>query len=158
MSLNIAIFEGRPTKDIEFKETKTGKEVGVFNLAVQRNYKNEANEYEADFIPCLINIHSEEQKAYLKQQIKKGHRLNCQGSIFTSTVEKDNRKYQNFTLKIQRLSVIDYQYNTSDNAKENEVIEEPISTTESSEITSFSVPVTEAYQPDFDNHDYLSYL
>lgn len=41
------------TKDIEIRYTQNQKEVGSFDLAVNRNYKNANGEYDTDFFKCI---------------------------------------------------------------------------------------------------------
>lgn len=41
------------TKDIEIRYTQNQKEIGNFDLAVNRNYKNVNGEYDTDFFKCI---------------------------------------------------------------------------------------------------------
>ncbi|MHC5250365.1 single-stranded DNA-binding protein [Enterococcus sp. LJL90] len=52
--LNNSNLIGRLTKEVDFKYTPTGKEVGTFTLAVTRNFKNAQGERDSDFINCVI--------------------------------------------------------------------------------------------------------
>lgn len=49
--LNRALLVGRLTRDPELRRTGSGKAVTSFNLAVERNFKND--DQEADFINCV---------------------------------------------------------------------------------------------------------
>jgi len=49
--LNKVILIGRLCADPEIRYTQSGVAVATFRLAVNRNYKNQAGEYEADYIP-----------------------------------------------------------------------------------------------------------
>lgn len=51
--MNKIILVGRMTKDIEIRYTQNQKEVGNFDLAVNRNYKNANGEYDTDFFKCI---------------------------------------------------------------------------------------------------------
>ncbi len=51
--MNKIILIGRLTKDIEIRYTQNQKEVGSFDLAVNRNYKNANGEYDTDFFKCI---------------------------------------------------------------------------------------------------------
>ena len=42
------------TKDIEIRYTQNQKEIGNFDLAVNRNYKNANGEYDTDFFKCIV--------------------------------------------------------------------------------------------------------
>lgn len=51
--LNNLTLVGRMTKDAEVKQTSSGQLVASFTLAVNRNFKNQNGEREADFINCV---------------------------------------------------------------------------------------------------------
>ena len=51
--LNKIILIGRLTRDIELRFTGKGKAVASFTLAVDRPFKNQKGEYEADFIKIV---------------------------------------------------------------------------------------------------------
>ena len=51
--MNQIVIMGRLTADPELKETQNGKSVTSFGVAVQRDYTNEQNEREVDFIPVV---------------------------------------------------------------------------------------------------------
>lgn len=42
------------TKDIEIRYTQNQKEVGSFDLAVNRNYRSSNGEYDTDFFKCIV--------------------------------------------------------------------------------------------------------
>lgn len=52
--INNTVLVGRLTKDVEVKYTQGGTAVASFTLAVNRNFKNQNGETEADFINCVI--------------------------------------------------------------------------------------------------------
>lgn len=52
--LNQVILVGRLTGDLEVTEIENGKKVTTLNLAVQRSFKNADDEYETDFIRCVL--------------------------------------------------------------------------------------------------------
>lgn len=54
INLNTVILIGRLTKDPELKYTPAGKAVANFTLAVNRPFKNQNGEQEADFIPIVV--------------------------------------------------------------------------------------------------------
>ena len=51
--LNKVILQGRFCKDPELRHTQTGTAVASFTLAVDRDFKNQDGEKEADFINCV---------------------------------------------------------------------------------------------------------
>ena len=52
--LNRIVLIGRLTKDPELRTTQSGVAVASFTLAVDRKFKNQAGEREADFIPVVV--------------------------------------------------------------------------------------------------------
>lgn len=51
--MNKIILIGRMSKDIEIRYTQNQKEVGNFDLAVNRNYKNANGGHDTDFFKCI---------------------------------------------------------------------------------------------------------
>ena len=53
--MNECIFTGRLTKDVDVRySATTEKAVAMFSIAVQRDFKNQKGEYEADFFSVVI--------------------------------------------------------------------------------------------------------
>lgn len=52
--MNKIILTGRLTKDVEVRYTQSQKTVAVFGLAVNREFKNERGEYDADFFNIVL--------------------------------------------------------------------------------------------------------
>ena len=87
--MNNVVLVGRLTRDVEVKETESGKKVSTVCLAVSRPYKNVEGVYETDFINCILwNGVAENTSAYCK----KGDVVCIKGRIEISTYEKDNEK------------------------------------------------------------------
>lgn len=84
--INRAALTGRITKDIELRYTKSGKAVGSFNLAVNRQFTNANNEREADFINCVIWGKSAENFANFTH---KGALVGIDGRIQTRNYENN---------------------------------------------------------------------
>lgn len=78
--MNVANLVGRLTKDIELKYTQSGTAVASFTLAVNRSFKNDAGEYEADFINCVIWRKGAENLANFT---RKGSQIGIEGRIQT---------------------------------------------------------------------------
>ena len=72
------------TKDIEIRYTQNQKEVGSFDLAVNRNYKNQNGEYDTDFFKCIAwgNL------------VKTIHTYTSKGSQIAIEGRVENRTYQ----------------------------------------------------------------
>ena len=69
---------GRLTKDPEIRQTPSGKTVAQFTLAVDRPFKNEAGQKEADFIPVVVWGKTAE---LVGNSCQKGHRLLVEGRL-----------------------------------------------------------------------------
>lgn len=97
--MNNVILIGRLTNDLELKEVGDSKVIN-FTLAVSRNYKNKEGEIEADFINCVIwNASAENMKEYCK----KGDMLAVEGTLQTSTYEKDEVKHYKTEVRVDRV-------------------------------------------------------
>lgn len=51
--LNVCIITGRLTRDPELRMTQSQKDVASFTLAVDRDYQQQGEPRETDFIPCV---------------------------------------------------------------------------------------------------------
>lgn len=76
--LNTVILQGRLTKDVELKQTSTGKEFAVVSMAVQRSYKNHEGNYDTDFFDVLF---SGKQAENVAKFFHKGEAILIEGSI-----------------------------------------------------------------------------
>ena len=88
--LNNVVLIGRLTKDIELRYTPNGTPTARFTLAVNRSYRNDKGEYEADFIPVVTWRKLAE---LCSQYIGKGSLVAVQGEIRTRSYEKDGTKH-----------------------------------------------------------------
>ena len=52
--INTVALVGRLTHTADLKFTQKGKNYTQFNIAVQRKFKNENDEYEVDFLSCIL--------------------------------------------------------------------------------------------------------
>lgn len=82
--MNKIILIGRMSKDIEIRYTQNQKEVGNFDLAVNRNYKNANGGHDTDFFKCIAwgNL------------AKTIHIYTSKGSQIAIEGRVENRKYQ----------------------------------------------------------------
>lgn len=88
--MNKVVLIGRIAKDIEVRYTTTQKVVAMFSLAVNREFKNQKGEYEADF----FNIVMWGKPAELAgNTLKKGSKIAIEGRIQNRSYEaKDGTK------------------------------------------------------------------
>lgn len=82
--INNVTLVGRLTKDVELRYTPSDVAVGTFTLAVNRAFKNDNGEREADFINCVIWRKGAET---LANYAKKGSQIGITGRIQTRNYE-----------------------------------------------------------------------
>ena len=102
---NKVTLVGRISTDLELRYTGSNKAYCRFNLAVNKNYKNEYGEYETDFIPVTVWGKPAEN---LVQYQNKGSLILVDGSISMSNyTDKDGNNRTSFevmTSNVQFLS------------------------------------------------------
>lgn len=82
--INNVVLMGRLTRDAELRYTPQNQAVATFNLAVNRNFKNQSGEREADFINVVI---WRQQAENLANWTKKGSLIGITGRIQTRSYE-----------------------------------------------------------------------
>ena len=87
--MNNVSLVGRLTKDVELRYTPSNQAVATFTLAVNRNFKNQNGEREADFINVVI---WRQQAENLANWAKKGALIGITGRIQTRSY--DNQQGQ----------------------------------------------------------------
>ena len=87
--LNNVSLVGRLTKDVELRYTPSNVAVATFTLVVNRTFKNENGEREADFINCVM---WRQQAENLANWAKKGALIGVTGRIQTRSY--DNQQGQ----------------------------------------------------------------
>lgn len=91
---NKVTLVGRISTDLELRYTGSNKAYCRFNLAVNKNYKNEYGEYETDFIPVTVWGKPAEN---LVQYQSKGSLILVDGSISMSNyTDKDGNNRTSF--------------------------------------------------------------
>lgn len=76
--MNKVILLGRMVRSAELKTTNNGKSVANFTVAVNRRFKNQAGEYEADFINCQCWAQSAE---FITKYGGKGSQVSLSGRL-----------------------------------------------------------------------------
>lgn len=87
--INNTVLIGRLTKDADLRYTPSNVAVATFTLAVNRNFKNENGDREADFINCVM---WRQQAENLANWAKKGALIGVTGRIQTRSY--DNQQGQ----------------------------------------------------------------
>ena len=87
--INNVSLTGRLTKNLELRQTSTGKVMTYFTLAVNRNFKNEQGEQTADFISCVaFGKQAENMARFLTQ----GSLIGVEGRISTRNFQGNDGK------------------------------------------------------------------
>lgn len=87
--MNSICLVGRLTKNVELRYTPSNVAVATFTLAVNRTFKNENGDREADFINCVM---WRQQAEHLANWAKKGALIGVTGRIQTRSY--DNQQGQ----------------------------------------------------------------
>jgi single-strand DNA-binding protein len=87
--MNRVILVGRLTKDPELRITPNGVPVATFTLAVNRPFKNQAGETEADFINCVVWRRPAENVANF---LKKGSLAGVDGRVQSRSYDGQDGK------------------------------------------------------------------
>lgn len=82
--INNVVLVGRLVRDPELRYTPNNQAVATFSLAVNRNFKGQNGEREADFINCVI---WRQQAENLANWAKKGALIGITGRIQTRSYE-----------------------------------------------------------------------
>ena len=92
--MNQTCIIGRLVRDPEIRELEDRKKVSNITVAVQRSYKNENGEYEADFIDCSLWGSTAEKTA---EYCKKGDLVGVKGRLQTNNYENEEGEKKKFT-------------------------------------------------------------
>ncbi|HWO78188.1 MAG TPA: single-stranded DNA-binding protein [Bacillus sp. (in: firmicutes)] len=87
--LNQVTLVGRLTRDPEVRRTPEGTAVTNVTIAINRHFRNQQGEIEADFVPCTIWRKAAENTA---QYCKKGSLVGVIGKIQTRFYENQEGK------------------------------------------------------------------
>ena len=86
---NNVVLIGRLVRDVDLRQTSTGKMMTYFTLAVNRNFKNEQGEQDADFIGCVAFDKKAENMARF---LSKGSLIAVEGRISTRNFQGNDGK------------------------------------------------------------------
>ncbi len=87
--LNKVVLIGRLTKNPDLRHTQSGIAVARFTLAVDRGFKNQQGEKQADFIPITVWRGAAESCA---KYLSKGRLVAVVGRIQTGHYDKDGQR------------------------------------------------------------------
>lgn len=129
MAINTSIIVGRLTKDIELKQTSTGKTVTNFTVAVDKPYNKDNDHPEANWIDCIA---WEKTAEFLAKYFKKGNKVGITGNLQTRTYEKDGTKFKVTEILVNTVDFVESknsnqtgQQETTQPTKTTEAVSEP---------------------------------
>ena len=109
--INNVVLVGRMTRDAELRYTPSNQAVATFSLAVNRNFKSQNGEREADFINCVAFGKTAEA---IGNYVYKGQRLLVEGRIQTgSYTSKSGEKKFTTEISVNRAEFIEKRSETS---------------------------------------------
>lgn len=114
--MNKIILIGRMTKDIETRYTQNQKEVGSFDLAVNRNYKNANGEYDTDFFKCIAwgNL-----AKTIQTYTSKGSQIGIEGRVENRTYQAQDGTNRYVTeVVVEGMQLLDSKKNNTTNNQE----------------------------------------
>ena len=151
MSLNRVTLVGRLTGDPELKYTAQGIPVASLSVAVNRNVKNEAGEYEADF----FNLVAWRQTAeFASNYLTKGRLVSVDGRLQQrSWVAQDGTKRHAIEIVVDNLQGLDRKPDGDGGGDRPYTPPEPASGSSSSSAPRQSAPAPAAAHTTNDDND-----
>ena len=100
--INRVVLVGRITRDPETQQTNSGIPYVRFTVAVNRPFKDQNGERQADFINCVA---WRQQAEFLSKFVKKGNQLAIEGRIQTRSYQDANgNNRQVFDILVESVS------------------------------------------------------
>lgn len=109
---NRVILIGRTTADVELQYTKGSKAYARATIAINRRYKNQNGEYEADFISLVAWGKTAE---LLREYTRKGMLISVEGELRSSSYEKDGQRLYQTDVLVSNFSRLEKPKNATDN-------------------------------------------
>lgn len=119
--MNKAILIGNLTKDPEMFETPDGTVYTVFNIAVNRPFKNAEGETEADFFRCVAWGKKAE---VIREYTSKGKKVCVEGRIQQETYKKNGEMCTATKIIANSVELLSPRENTAQNVDTD--VKEPI--------------------------------
>lgn len=118
--INNVVLVGRLARDPELRYTPSNIAVATFSLAVNRNFKNQAGDREADFISCIM---WRQQAENFANWLKKGALVGITGRIQTRSYDNQQGQRVYVTEVVaESFQTLEKKDNTANNASmENQI-------------------------------------
>ena len=118
--LNNVILVGRVVEDPQLIVLDNGYKVANIVLAIQKPFRNEANEFETDFVPVQAWMRTAE---IICDYIGKGSVLGCKCRLQTKVVEVNDVKLKSIDVIVERISFIHTKPRVDKNSQKEELDE-----------------------------------
>lgn len=116
--INNVVLVGRMTRDAELRYTGNNTAVATFTLAVNRNFKNQNGDYEADFINCVM---WRQQAENIANWTQKGMLVGITGRIQTRNYENQQGQRVYVTEVVaQQVTLLDTRNNQQGGQPQNQ--------------------------------------
>ena len=125
--MNKVELVGRLTKEPEVKLTQNETPFCNFTVAVDRRFKDQNGNRQADFINCVA---WKQTAQFIKKYFHKGNRIGICGSIQTRSYEKDGQKIFITEVLAEEAEFVEAN-NRTEAPEEHQENQEPVATTES---------------------------
>ena len=118
--INNVVLVGRLTRDPELRYTPSNVAVATFSLAVNRNFKNQAGDREANFISCIM---WRQQAENFANWLKKGSLVGITGRIQSRSYDNQQGQRVYVTEVVaESFQILEKKDNSANNASmENQI-------------------------------------
>lgn len=142
--MNSVNLVGRLTNSPQLRITTSGQQICRFSLAVTRRFKNQAGDYEADFINCVA---FGKTAGLINEYIQKGDLLGVDGRIQTgSYTDSDGSKRYTTDVIVENITFINSKKSNAVQ-KNNATNEQPVNEEQTDIFSDFGENV--AIEDDF---------
>ena len=136
--INNVVLVGRLTRDPELRHTPSNVAVATFSLAVNRNFKNQAGDYEADFISCIM---WRQQAENFANWLKKGALVGITGRIQTRSYDNQQGQRVYVTEVVaESFQILEKKDNAANNASMENQISPSFEKTNPMDISDDNLP------------------
>lgn len=138
--MNKVCLIGRITANLELRYTNSNTAYTRFNLAVNRNFKDENGERQADFISCVA---WRKRAEMLCKHLHKGSLIAVEGRIQTGSYEdRDGNKRYMTDIIVEKITFLE---SKKDSRPESEYAETPEQLTRSKNASPYDFEQTDIY-------------
>ena len=137
--INNVVLIGRLTRDAELRYTPSNIAVATFNLAVNRNFKNDNGDREADFINVVM---WRQQAENFANWVKKGNLVGITGRIQTRSYDNQQGQRVYVTEVVaESFQILEKKDNAANNASMENQIPPSFEKTNPMDISDDDLPV-----------------